>query len=341
MANLRFFLTFAAVSTTKLHFFMKEITFIRDNIDNWERIEHMSRDLSQESPDDIADAYTAVTADLAFAYTHYPSSRITLYLNNLASDLHNSIYTNKRERYSRVLTFWTHEVPLTMYKERRTLLAAFIIFAVSTLVGIVSQMADPDFCRIILGDSYVDMTLRNIAKGEPMAVYGSGSETIAFLQIMVNNVGVSFRIFAVGLVSSLLTGIMVFYNSVMLGCFETLFAQHGLLTESMLAVFLHGTLEMSAIVVSGAAGLAMGNSWLFPGTYSRMYAFRRGAKRGLKIVVGTVPVFVVAAFVEGFATRHTEVPNSLRLSFIILSLIFVVFYFILWPHILGKRQQQE
>ena len=322
-----------------MQFLMKELTFIRDNIDRWEHIEHLCHDIADESPDDIADAYTTVTADLAFAYTHYPSSRITLYLNNLASDLHNSIYTNKRERYSRILTFWTHEVPLTMYKERRALLAAFLIFALSTLVGIVSQMADPDFCRIILGDHYVDMTLQNIAQGKPMAVYGGESETVMFLGITLNNVGVAFRTFAVGLVSSLFTGVMIFYNSVMLGCFETFFAQHNLLAESALAVFLHGTLEMSAIVVSGAAGLAMGNSWLFPGTYSRLYAFRRGAKRGLKIVVGTVPVFIVAAFVEGFVTRHTDIPNAQRLAFILLSLAFAVFYYVVWPRILGKRQE--
>lgn len=59
----------------------------------------------------------------------------------------------------------------------------------------------------------------------------------------------------------------------MLGCFETFFAQHGLLYESFLAVFLHGTLEISALIIAGAAGLAMGNSWLFPGTYSRIVSF--------------------------------------------------------------------
>lgn len=63
---------------------MNELTFIQNNIEKWEHVEIMTKDLSQETPDDIADAYSDVTADLAFAYTHYPSSRITMYLNNLA-----------------------------------------------------------------------------------------------------------------------------------------------------------------------------------------------------------------------------------------------------------------
>lgn len=316
---------------------MKELIFIRNNIDNWERIERMAEDLKQETPDDIADAYTAVCADLAFAYTHYPSSRITLYLNNLASVLHNAIYRNKREKRSRIITFWTREVPATMYAERRNLLAALLIFLFGATVGVVSQLIDPDFCRIILGDQYVDMTLDNIAKGTPMAVYDGGNATDMFLGITINNIGVAFRTFVVGLVSSLLTVVMLFYNSVMVGCFETFFAQQGLLGEASLAIFLHGTLEISSIVVAGAAGLAIGNSWLFPGTYSRFYAFRQGAKRGLKIVVGTVPLFIIAGFVEGYVTRHTEIPDALRLTFILLSLAFVIGYFVVLPRIAARK----
>ena len=75
---------------------MSELSFIQKNIDKWGHIELMAQDLDQETPDDIADAYTDVTADLAFAYTHHPKARITLYLNNLAAVLHNASYRNKR-----------------------------------------------------------------------------------------------------------------------------------------------------------------------------------------------------------------------------------------------------
>ena len=218
-----------------------------------------------------------------------------------------------------------------MYESRKLLLASFLIFLVSILIGIVSQCLDPEFCRIILGDRYVDMTLENIAKGQPMAVYDGGDETTMFLGITLNNIRVSFIVFVAGIFTSIGTGFLLFQNSVMLGCFETFFAQHGLLYESILAVFLHGTLEMSAIVIAGAAGLAMGNGWLFPGTYSRSVSFRQGAKRGMKIVVGTIPVFILAGFIEGFVTRHTEIPNVIRLFFILLSLAFVVGYFVILP----------
>ena len=125
---------------------------------------------------------------------------------------------------------------------------------------------------------------------------------------------------------------MLLYNGILIGAFQTFFYQLGLLWESSLAIWLHGTLEIWAIIVAGAAGLALGNGWLFPGTYSRLESFKRGAKKGLKIVVGTVPVFIMAGFIEGFITRHTGLPDTLRLGFILLSLSFILFYYIYLPN---------
>lgn len=319
---------------------MKEATFIRNNIRRWKRVELIADEPRLYSPDDVAEAYTGVTADLAFAYTYYPESRITIYLNELAATLHNAIYRNKREKWSRIVTFWTREVPKTMFEARRLLLASLVVMLVSVLIGVVSQMGDHDFCRIILGDYYVDMTLDNIQKGVPMNVYAMDGEVDSFLSITLNNIGVAFRIFVMGMLTSVGSGLMLLYNGVMLGCFETFFWQHGLLYDSMLSVFLHGTLEISAIVVAGAGGLALGNGVLFPGTFSRTASFRRGAKRGLKIVVGTVPIFIIAGFIEGFLTRHTEVNDFVRLAFILLCLAFVVYYYWLLPRRMEMKNEE-
>lgn len=312
---------------------MKEVTFIRHNIDKWRRYEKVLEEEVFSTPDDLADAYIDVTSDLAFSQTHYPQSRITLYLNNLGISIHNKIYRNKRERWTRIYTFWTQEVPATMWDARRELRWSFLIFLMFSFVGALSQWLDPEFSRLIMGDAYVDMTLDNIAHGTPMAVYDGSTEGSMFVEITLNNVRVSFLIYVMGIFTSLGTGFLLMQNAVMLGAFQTFFAQHGLLCESALAIWLHGTLEISAIIIAGAAGLAMGNGWLFPGTYSRMEAFRRGVKRGLKIVVGTVPVFIMAGFIESFATRHVEVPDALRLGIIVLSALFIVCYFIVLPYL--------
>ena len=71
---------------------MKEVTFIRQNLEKWRAYETVAESPRLSSPDEMADAYIDVTSDLAFSQTHYPNSRITLYLNNLASAIHNNIY---------------------------------------------------------------------------------------------------------------------------------------------------------------------------------------------------------------------------------------------------------
>ncbi len=242
---------------------MKEVTFIRRNIEKWKETEKVVEKADKFNPDRLADAYTELTADLAFAQTHYPSSRITIYLNNLAFALHNVIYRNKREKWTRIITFWTQEVPQTMHDARKELLVSFLIFAASVVIGIISAWNDPNFVRLILGNGYVDMTLENIANGEPMAVYNGSEEMPMFLGITLNNIMVSFNCFAMGLLTSFGTGYMLLSNGIMVGAFQTFFYGEGLLAESMLAIWLHGTLEIWAIIVAGAAGLALGNSWLF------------------------------------------------------------------------------
>src|SRR5699024_2003508 len=96
---------------------------------------------------------------------------------------------------------------------------------------------------------------------------------------------------------------------------------------------------ISVIIVAGCAGLVLGKSILFPGTYTRLQSFVQGIKDSLKIMVSTVPFFIIAGFLEGFVTRHTEMPDWLALGIISLSLLFVLFYYVFYPHYLHRNQQ--
>ncbi|MDR1408242.1 MAG: stage II sporulation protein M [Tannerella sp.] len=310
---------------------MKETTFIRQNIEKWRQLETVVDSASGQDPGRLADAYTEITTDLSFSRSHYPRSRITIYLNNMALALHNTLYKNKKETQSRLLHFWTAEVPRVMYASRRELSYSFLLFVLSAAVGYLSQANDESFARMIMGNGYIDMTLHNIENGNPMGVYDHGSSLLMFFQITINNIRVAFIAFVTGLLTGFGTGLVMLANGVMIGTFETFCFQQHVGMESLLAIWLHGTLEISAIIVAGAAGFALGNGWLFPGTYSRGYAFAAGARRGLKIVIGTVPIFIIAGFIESFLTRHTDAPNWLRGGFILLSLAFVIFYYIVLP----------
>lgn len=312
---------------------MREARFVKMNSAKWEVYE---KQLSSD-PDELAACYISITDDLAFAKTFYPTSKTTAYLNGLASRFHQSIYINKKEKTNHFIDFWKTGLPLLFRLHQKQLLYALLFFSVACAIGALSARYDDTFVRLILGDSYVNMTNENIAKGDPFGVYKQESELLMFGYIAVNNIFVAFYTFVSGIALSAGTVLSLLRNGIMLGSFEYYFFSKGLGLQSVLVIWIHGTLEISAIVLAGGAGLVLGNSLLFPGTYTRMESFKRGATHGMKIAAGLVPVFIVAAFFEGFITRHTGMPLWCSLLILLSSLSFIIWYVILYPNQLIKN----
>ena len=315
---------------------MREIIFVKKNIDKWERFENLLKK-KRPNPDKLANLFIEITDDLAYARTYYPRGKTTSYLNNLAAKVHQSLYRNRRETGSRIVSFWLYELPQLFRSVHKEFFYSFLIFFIACLLGALSTAYDDHFARLILGDGYVNMTLRNIENGDPMAVYKGAHQNSMFFSITLNNIRVAFNTFALGLLLSFGTGYFLVVNGFMLGTFQFFFFQKGLLWTSVLSIWIHGTLEISAIVIAGAAGFALGNSILFPRTYSRIVSFRQGAVKGIKIIVGLVPIFIIAGFLESFVTRLTEASVFLKLTIILSSAAFIVYYFIIYPIQLDKR----
>ena len=316
---------------------MREPVFIKQNIARWREYQRRLDNPSNEAPDTLAQMYTELTSDLAFARTHFPDAVITQMLNAMTLKLHNEIYSGRQEKWSRLWTFWTQEVPQAVYDNRKAMLAALITFVLFLGVGIISLFNDADFAKLILGEDYVEMTIENIRNGVPTDVYSSGSEAESFLGIMLNNLRVDVLLISMGIFTPFFTAIFLMYNAVMVGAFTFFFFQYGVMGDAMMAIMQHGTLEISTMVIAAGAGFVMGWGWLFPGTYSRMTAFRRKAKDALKIALSVFPVTIVAAFIEGYLTRHTEYPLAFRVAVIVLSAAFIVFYYILLPWVVGRQ----
>lgn len=311
---------------------MREAAFILRNRPRWEAFEKIANSPGSAQPDQLADLFIQITDDLSFARTQYPTSRTTQYLNALASKIHLEIYKNKKEEANRFITFWKTELPLVLYGARKPMLYAFIIFMMAGLIGAVSAAFDDTFVRLILGDHYVNMTLENIKSGNPTKVYSSYDQSNMFFMIAWNNILVSFFTFINGVFFSLGTAYSLFSNGLMVGAFITFFYREAQLAQALPVIMLHGTIELTSIVIAGAAGFIMGNSLLFPGTYSRYDSFKMGALKGMKIVVGLVPFFILAAFIEGTITRYAFMHWSLKVLIIGLSAALMIYYFILYPY---------
>ncbi len=316
---------------------MRESAFIQRNKPRWEEFEKVVKDQRQASPDKLAELFIQITDDLSFSRTQYPKSRTTQYLNSLASKIHLEIYKNKKEEKSRFITFWKAELPAIMFEVRKPLLYALVIFVVAGIIGAVSVLYYETFVRLILGDAYVNMTLENIKNGNPTRVYSSSSEISMFFMITRNNIMVSFMVFVYGVFASLGTGLYLFYNGLMVGTFVMFFFKEQQLDQALPVIMLHGTIELSSIVIAAAAGFTMGNSLLFPGTYSRLDSFKMGALKGLKIVMGLIPFFIMAGFIESFITRYAFMHWMFKIVIIGCSALLMLYYFVIYPKQLKRN----
>lgn len=317
---------------------MREASFIKQNKPRWEEFEKIVSQQKQTSPDKLAELFIQVTDDLSFSHTQYPKSRTTQYLNALASKIHLEIYKNKREDRNRFITYWKTELPYIMYEVRKPFLYAFFIFVIAGVIGAVSTAYDDTFVRLILSDGYVNMTLENIKNGNPTQVYAETDPVQMFYQITLNNIMVSFKVFIYGFFASVGTGFFLFYNGLMVGTFLMFFYQESELAQALPVIMLHGTVELTSIVIAAAAGFTMGNSLLFPGTYSRLASFKMGALKGLKIVMGLVPFFILAGFIESFITRYAFMHWSIKAIIIGASAFLMIYYFIIYPIQLKRNE---
>ncbi|MBL7765890.1 MAG: stage II sporulation protein M [Chitinophagaceae bacterium] len=310
---------------------MREGKFIDQNIDRWKDYLVDSKD-----PDEQADRFVHLVDDLSYAKTFYPTSKTTQFLNGLAARQFQKLYQHRNLQFGRLIQFWRYELPLLYGRYHRIYLFVLAFFTLCVLMGVLSSMHDQTFVRSILGDGYVDMTEDNIQKGDPFGVYKNSNEFGMFVNIAANNIRVAMMTFSLGLLAGIGTLYMLFTNGVMLGSFQYMFFAKGLGWQSILVIWIHGTLEISAIVIAGTAGMILGASFLFPGTYSRLESLRRGSRDAVKIIFGLIPFFLLAAFFEGFVTRHTEMPVWLSLMILIGSAATIIWYFIIYPVLLRR-----
>src|SRR6187402_1823441 len=248
---------------------MREAMFIKKNAEKWTSYQQEK----SENPDETAERFITLLDDLSYAKTFYPQSKVTRWINSIAAGIYQNIYQNKKEKYSRIVQFWKYELPLLFKKYHKTFLFTFVLFTCFVIIGVISSVADPnyaaDFFDNMVQRGYYDKTIERIQKGDPFGVYKDDNPFSMFVRIAYNNISVAFRAVVYGVLFGIGTIYLMWTNGLMLGCFQYIFFSQGLGWQSVLVIWIHGTLEISAIVISSCAGLILGFGFLFPGTYTR------------------------------------------------------------------------
>ena len=144
-------------------------------------------------------------------------------------------------------------------------------------------------------------------------------------QVMTNNLGVAFTAAAGGMLAGIGTLFILIFNGVNLGSVFALYDAHGAGSILWIFVLSHGVLELTAIVISGAAGLLLAHAIVAPGRRTRATALKEDGREALSLVGGAGVFLVLAGLVEGFVSP-AEIPTPLKLSFAGLLALLMVLY---------------
>ncbi|MEX1192725.1 MAG: stage II sporulation protein M [Brumimicrobium sp.] len=316
---------------------MKETSFIAQNKEKWAKFEQ-TRNKPTADPEELGRLYAEINNDLSFAQTFYKKRTVRAYLNYLAQEIHRQLYKQKKEPFSKLLKAWTVDVPLEIYRARKNLLFALVLFLIYATIGAFSTHQDINFANMILGEGYIFETENNIREGNPLGIYGSSSQGHMFIRITINNIQVALMCFFGGILFSLGTHIILFNNAVMVGVFQYFFKLKGLLLTSFLTIWIHGAFEISAIVIASGAGFTVGHGLLFPGSYTRLQALQMSGMRGIRIMLSLVPIFVIASFLESYVTRHYQtMPDWSKWCIVLFSFSLILFYYVIYPIMVARK----
>jgi uncharacterized membrane protein SpoIIM required for sporulation len=275
--------------------------------------------LAHDELQDLGVLYRQTASDLATVREDITSRALASYLNQLLARAHNLIYMGKRPKWNRIADFYLNTYPQIFREIFPLVLAAALLFIVSGIAGAVVTWRDPGFAHQILGPQMIEtiekreMWTHSILAVKPMAASG----------IMTNNITVGFMMFAAGITAGVGTLWMVVTNGLLMGVLAVATARAGMAMQLWDFVAPHGVLELPAIFIAAGAGLEIARGLLFPGMMSRKESLMRAGNRGAKLLLGTIPLLVVAGVIEAFVSP-VKIATPLKFSFAVVMFTLLV-----------------
>jgi uncharacterized membrane protein SpoIIM required for sporulation len=242
--------------------------------------------------------YRQTASDLATVREDVTSNQLAFYLNQLLGRAHNLIYMGHKQKISGLVRFYSQTYPQVFRETFRQTFLAFLIFAVTAVASWAVTIHDPTFAHRLLGPQMMD----TIEKREMWTQSIVTIKPLAASSIMTNNLSVSFATFALGITAGIGTVWMIVVNGMLIGVIGAATWQAGMALQLWSFVAPHGILELPAIFIAGGAGLEIARGMLFPGLLPRRESLARTGGRAARLVLGIVPMLVVAGIIEGFVS---------------------------------------
>jgi uncharacterized membrane protein SpoIIM required for sporulation len=272
-----------------------------------DRSENSPQHLSPSDVRELSRLYRAATADLALAQRDFPQHRVTRYLNQLVARGHALVYRGEPLAWNRLRRFVTAGFPRTFRQTGPFILAAALLFIVPALVAGLITNWNPEAARWLLPPQVQEL-IPLIEEQELWTEIAVEERPYASSFIMRNNIQVTFLAFSGGMLAGLLTAYIMILNGLLLGGLTGLTAHYDVGFELWTFVIGHGVVELSVIFIAGGAGLAVGWAILQPGLLRRRDALAIAARRAVRLIIGCVPLLVLAGAIEGFISPNEALP---------------------------------
>jgi len=315
--------------------------FINERKTAWQRLEGLLhlldrmtlRRLHREEVRELGRIYRRTASDLAIARAESRDPRLINYLNSLVIRAHGRIYRADPQGGRRVRNFFARDFPLAFRRTWRYTATAFGVFLVFGLIAFFGTRHDPDFSEFAgISPFFREMVINNRTHWwEDL----NEANQIGSSQIFTNNIRVTFYAFALGAMFGLGTLYVLAFNGAMFGAIMALTYRAGFGNDLLAFVVGHGVIELSCIFIAGGAGLLIGTALLMPGNLSRADAFKSRGLEAVRLIVGCIPLLVIAGIIEGFIS---PAPISPVIKFTIAGLTGIALYAYL---LLAGRDAEE
>lgn len=265
--------------------------------------------------------YRSVSSDLIRTRTELVDASVTDYLNDLVARSYAQIHAGTGQRGKRLLSFFALEFPRLFRLEWKAIALSAALFFAGGGVGAVAVAVDADALGVMIPEQHQAWTPEERIEQDAERGEHGGHQAAQFSSFLfTHNIQVSFLVFAMGLTFGIGTCSLLFYNGVPIGALAMQYHQAGEDLFFWAWILPHGIPELTSIFVAGGAGLLLARGLILPGRRRRRDALVAEAKQAARLVVGVMPVLVVAGLIEGTISQMHEptIPYWLKLVFALL-----------------------
>jgi uncharacterized membrane protein SpoIIM required for sporulation len=301
--------------------------FVRERGADWSRLEtslvRIERDgiasLSLADARSFARLYRRVSSDLLRAQTALLNASVLDYLNDIVARSYAIVHASSRPRGAKLGAFFLRDFPRRFRREWRLIALSALVLLAGAATGAVSVARDPYARGALIPDDHQSATPSERVEREERAGGKVRSDRAAAFSgwLFTHNMEVSFLVFALGLTFGVGTLALLFFNGVPLGALAVQYHQDGEGLFFWAWTLPHGITELTVVCVAGGAGLVIARGLWLPGRSSRATAVAREARAATSLLLGALPLLIIAGVVEGSVSQlhPPTLPYAAKLLF--------------------------